>query len=289
MLRTYLRFLFSRRPGLASPSDLPSIRAQWNGIHVCPRKLQQYRLACKTEGEPGLPAHYPHVLASALHLTMLTEPEFPLRMLGALHLRNHVIRYRRIESEETLDLAADMGKARFRPQGIEFDLNTELKADGERVWAERTTFLVRKKLQDESPPSELAEIYPWNEEEQREWSRFEVPAHAGRRFAAITGDYNPIHISRLMARLFGFKRDLVHGMWGVARATAGQPLLQSGDPVRIDVAFKGPLYMENEVVVRESDCRRGRSLRLYCGREARPAVLVVVQAVDHDARPETVN
>jgi acyl dehydratase len=99
----------------------------------------------------------------------------------------------------------------------------------------------------------------------------------------VTGDYNPIHVSRLLARLFGFRRDLVHGMWGLARATAGLEELADDGPVRVDVAFKGPLYMEHEVTVRASPCAGGRSLRLFCEGDERPAMQVAVRRVAADA------
>lgn len=258
---------------------MPRIEATWSEIQVDRTRLSSYRQACSITGEPGLPMHYPHVLVSAMHLNMLTEKEFPLKLLGAVHLRNHAIRYRVIEEDETLDLKAAIVQCRFRPQGYEFDLDTHLSSKGEKVWVERTTLLVRKnKLSQETPASALAEVFPWNEEaESEEACRFDIPSDAGRRFAAITGDYNPIHVSKALARMFGFKRDLVHGMWGVARATAGLELLQSGDPVRVDVAFKGPLFMESDIVVRKQDCNQGQSLRLFCGSEPRPAVQIVVR------------
>ena len=42
----------------------------------------------------------------------------------------------------------------------------------------------------------------------------------GRRYAAISGDYNPIHLGALSAKLFGFKQAIAHGMWSKARCLA---------------------------------------------------------------------
>lgn len=267
---------------------MPKLGAEWNGVKVDTAALTRYREACEIVNEPGLPVHYPHVLVSAMHLNLLTEREFPLKLMGAVHLRNHAIRYRPIEASETLDLSAQLAECRFRPQGIEFDLDTELSSSGELVWAERTTFLVRKKLKTEDPQSPLAEVYPWPGEDAagEEYCRFKVPVKAGKQYASITGDYNPIHVSKVLAKAFGFKRDLVHGLWGVARATAGMEELNSDQPVRVDIAFKGPLFMEHEVVARALDCENGRTLRLFCGKEERPAVQVVVRAASKEEKPE---
>ena len=263
--------------GWVTLAAFPRSRVAGEGVSVGAAKLNDYRRLCWAHEEPGLPLHFPHVLVSPMHLNMLTEPEFPFSLLGAVHLRNHVIRYRVTEPEEPLQLNSAIQSCRFRPQGYEIDLDTELIGEGGVVWSERTTFLVRKKLTKHDPESPLVSVFEGDDHEEAELLRFVVPKNAGKDFARITGDYNPIHVSRWLARLFGFKRDLVHGMWGLARATSGLEELENGKPVRVDVAFKGPLFMEHEVTVLVSDTKDGRRLRLFCGEEPRPAAIVMVR------------
>ena len=43
----------------------------------------------------------------------------------------------------------------------------------------------------------------------------------GRRFAAISGDRNPIHLYPLTAKAFGFPTNIAHGMWTKSRALGG--------------------------------------------------------------------
>ena len=47
------------------------------------------------------------------------------------------------------------------------------------------------------------------------WS---LPASASRAYAAVSGDVNPIHMSALTAKAFGFPRAIAHGMYTAARA-----------------------------------------------------------------------
>lgn len=48
--------------------------------------------------------------------------------------------------------------------------------------------------------------------------RWEIPAFAGREFAVLTGDINPIHSLLPFARLAGFKGCILHGFSSLARA-----------------------------------------------------------------------
>ncbi|MEV5316138.1 MaoC/PaaZ C-terminal domain-containing protein [Streptomyces sp. NPDC052687] len=66
----------------------------------------------------------------------------------------------------------------------------------------------------------------------------------GRRYAAVSGDRNPIHLHPLTARLFGFPRPIAHGMWTLARCLAahGTP-----DAVRVRARFLAPVPLPGTV------------------------------------------
>lgn len=49
-------------------------------------------------------------------------------------------------------------------------------------------------------------------------ARWNYPGSLSRVFAKVCGDYNPIHLWPLTARLFGLRSNVAHGMYSVARA-----------------------------------------------------------------------
>jgi acyl dehydratase len=71
-----------------------------------------------------------------------------------------------------------------------------------------------------------------------------VPSDIGRRYAEMSGDRNPIHLHPLTARLFGFPRAIVHGMWTKARCLAA---LEPRGAFVVDVRFKKPLVLPARV------------------------------------------
>jgi acyl dehydratase len=66
-----------------------------------------------------------------------------------------------------------------------------------------------------------------------------VAADIGRRYAAVSGDRNPIHLYGMTAKAFGFPRQIAHGMWTKARCLAA---LQGRipDALTVQVAFPTP-------------------------------------------------
>lgn len=85
----------------------------------------------------------------------------------------------------------------------------------------------------------------------RELARWELPRTAGRDFAILTGDFNPIHWITPYARMSGFKRVILHGFATMARAIEGlNGALFDGDPTRLavfDCRFTKPLLLPGEV------------------------------------------
>ena len=56
--------------------------------------------------------------------------------------------------------------------------------------------------------------------ELMEVTRWKAPADIGRQYAKVSGDYNPIHLSAVSAKLFGFPTAIAHGLWNKARTLA---------------------------------------------------------------------
>ena len=69
---------------------------------------------------------------------------------------------------------------------------------------------------------------------------WEMPSNLGRRYGAIAGDRNPIHMWPITARLFGFKRHIIHGMWLLGRAIAEVEADIPDGPVEVSVFSDAP-------------------------------------------------
>jgi acyl dehydratase len=85
----------------------------------------------------------------------------------------------------------------------------------------------------------------------REIAYWRIPANAGLAFAALTGDFNPVHWLAPYARLSGFRSTILHGFATLARAVEGLHRgLFSGDVRRlawIEARFTRPLVLPAKV------------------------------------------
>lgn len=239
----YARLLAVRRPRLAPHGARVAEANEARAVVAAPPALAAYRRLCGFDPAAGaLPLTYPHALASPLHLSLLARPSFPVRALGLVHVANAIRALRPLADGAPLDLRCTIAGPRETERGQELDLVTEVRTGGDLAWTETAVLLARRPgagrkaapPATSDPPGPLA-------------ARWTLPADLGRRYAAASGDWNPIHLSAATARLFGFSRAIAHGMWSLARCVAA--LAPPPEGVAIEAAFKLPVALPGEVTL----------------------------------------
>jgi acyl dehydratase len=98
---------------------------------------------------------------------------------------------------------------------------------------------------------------------------WQVPGDIGRRYGAVSGDRNPIHLHNVSAKLFGMPRAIAHGMWLKARVLAAlQPeLLES---FTAEVRFKLPVLLPARVAFFTDKTAGGRAFALHDAKRGIP-------------------
>ncbi len=220
--------------------------------------LATYARACGFTLRDRLPATYPHVLAFPLAIALMARPSFPFALAGLVHLRQRITQRRALTSDEKLTARVYTEARRPHPKGEQFDVISEVTvedddAGADPAWRGVSTYLRRGGVPSgagggilDGTGDAVRETSPLSSPPAAIWR---VPADVGRRYAAASGDINPIHLSRLTSRLGGFKRPIAHGMWTAARCLAA---LEPRLGVRLDyeVAFRAPLLLPATVALR---------------------------------------
>jgi acyl dehydratase len=126
-------------------------------------------------------------------------------------------------------------------------LRTEVRVGGELVWEEISTNLHRGHGDPQAPAPEP----PPSSEALPASATWRLRGDLGRRYGAVSGDLNPIHVHQLSARLFGFDSAIAHGMWTKARSLAALgPQLPGA--FAVEVAFRRPLLLPATVTFGEA-------------------------------------
>ena len=207
-----------------------------DGEHV-----RAYAEVCGFPHKDTVPLTYPHMLAFVLHMAIMTDPAFPAPAIGTVHLENSVTRYRQISIGDILQVSASVSPSRPHAKGRVFDFTTAITdGDGTPVWESTSSYLRRGKGDSDAPAGLEIPTTPSN------GVVWKLPADLGRRYAAVSGDHNPIHLYPVTAKALGFPRQIAHGMWSLGRCVAA---LENRLPeaVTVDVAFKKPILLPGKV------------------------------------------
>jgi acyl dehydratase len=235
---SYVRALIPKRPrtrthALTSPTLTREAGA------ASPARLDAYRQLCGFPVSPVLPITYPHLTAFPMAMSLMTRRDFPFPVLGLVHIRNVIEQPRPISAAEPLTFHVSIAQPHEHPRGSAFDVTADARGEsGEIVWHSVSTYLhvhLRRSRSGFGPdPAPLPPTW-------------RLPPDLGRRYASISGDRNPIHLYPWTARLFGFPRQIAHGMWTMARCVAALDPADPAAAIRASVDFRAPVPLPSAV------------------------------------------
>jgi acyl dehydratase len=289
---SYLRALpFPRRshrvPGTApSPTaGLPSDRLAVRHDLIDRDLMARYDRVCGFRVADELAPTFPHVLGFPLAMHLMTRRDFPLPLLGLVHIRNVITQHGALTADQPLTIEVFADNLRPHRAGQQVDVHTVAVLEHEVAWEETSTYLRR----GPRPPARTAETAtvarPRSEPQPTAEApviRWRVAADIGRRYAAVSGDRNPIHLFPVTAKAFGFPRAIAHGMWLAARTLAAiEPRLPSAYSVEID--FKAPVSLpatvELEALPGSGPSAGGWELKVHTVSTGKPNLIGTIAAL----------
>lgn len=230
--------------------------------------VERYAAVCGyPTGKDAVPLTYPHLLGFPIQLAIMGGPDFPAPAVGSVHVENSITAHRALRVGEQLSVAVAASPARPHPKGTAFDFTTILRDPDDAVAWESTSTYLRRGHGDES--ARAGASYPDAPAHGITWR---LPADLGRRYAAVSGDHNPIHLYPLTAKALGFPRQIAHGMWSLARCAAAIEN-RLPDAVRVDAAFKKPIVLPGTVALGTAPLDDGLAFSLTRPKDGAPHLL----------------
>lgn len=164
-------------------------------------------------------------MTNQLMVLLVVHPGLPVSPLGGVNVRNRVEFFsssdddlRRMTAHATVGGKTNL--ARVVKRGIEFDIHVDVRStrnNDKLVLRQIITILAPCKT---TPSTTKATTTATEEEDEVEYSvigQVEMSSSAPGLWCRVCGDYNPIHVSSLLAKLFGFPGKIAHGNHVVAK------------------------------------------------------------------------
>lgn len=245
-----------------SADSLPDLEVVLDGASVSAATLTAYHRLVGGATTDHVDSVALHGLGFPVALALMSRPEFPLPLIGAVHLSNHTSLLRPVHAGESLTVRATAQDLAAHHAGTTVTIVTRLFSGEDEVHVSRSVYLAKGvRLQGSEAPErpERAEF-----EAPVPTGRWKLPASIGRAWAEVLGDWNPIHLGALPAKALGRKRAIAHGTYLAARALQGA--VRPDQAHEWEITFGAPVSLPGTVsFARKSDgsfvgwdARRGR-------------------------------
>jgi acyl dehydratase len=252
--------------GRKTPRELPDLELELADVELDAAHVADYARVCGFGLRDALPATYLHVRAFPLAMRLMTDGAFPFGVIGLVHVGNRIDQRRPVTIGERPTLRVRAEGLRAHDKGKQFDVVADALIDGEVVWEDRSTYLRLGGGGGGGSKNGAREERPAPPEPEAVWA---VPADIGRRYGAVSGDRNPIHMHDLSAKAFGQSGAIAHGMWLKARCLAAlDPELP--DAFAIDIRFKRPVKLPSKVAFSSAPAGKGRTFAVHHAKKGIP-------------------
>ncbi|BDB40074.1 MULTISPECIES: MaoC/PaaZ C-terminal domain-containing protein [Mycobacterium] len=238
-LRNMLRAVAGALPVLPRSDQLPKRTVTVEELAVDHTNVAAYAAVTGLRYGNNVPLTYPFTLTFPSVMALVSGFDFPFSAMGSVHTENKIVQYRPIAVTDTVGVRVHAENLREHRKGLLVDLVSDVSVGNELAWHQVTTFLhqQRTSLSDEPkpPPQKQPKLPPPP-------TVLKISAAQIRRYAAVGGDHNPIHVNSVAAKLFGFPTVIAHGMFSAAAVLANIEA-RFPDAVQYSVRFGKPVLL----------------------------------------------
>ncbi len=203
---------------------------------------------------------FPYAIITHLHYKLVNNKSFPFSPYGLLHKKEKIILFNKlIKGNWTLN--SSISNYRKVNSGIEFDMISDLYINNKLSWRSTTTAFKKirnnnRKAQTETEKLNIIqEIY--------------LSKSMARKYAWISKNIDPIHVSAFLSKLMGHKGSLMHGMWGLARVLSDIDFPLS-KPLEISCRFVSPMYLPCKAEIGSLRNQNSTDFCLYNSKNQKP-------------------
>lgn len=245
--------------------DLPDISIELEKTVLSPDKIKKYNKICGFDHTLIVPATYIHAYIFPLHTNLLSQPDVPFPLPGLIHYANSITQHRPLYIGEEFSVTCKLGNLIAHEKGQAFEVLSYVEVNKKRIWEDVSIYLYKGK-------EGIGKVLEWKQPVLQEnsikesWSLYQ---NLGFEFAMASGDFNPIHLHPITAKIFGFERHLIHGMWSVGKILS---LLEKRMPESFELtaSFKTPIYLPASVIFRHEKTEQGFNFDIVDNAQEKP-------------------
>ena len=223
-----------------------NIQHQFTSDALDPAHIAQYKRFFGFANNSDVPLTYYYLLSQRAQMAAMLDKAFTFHIPGVVHIENAMELVDEAYSASPFLIEVDVHQMPFlKGEKIFVEFDVRFKQGGITKILCSSRYLVRR---GKSPAPPLDEDFS-ELGAQCTVAKVVLPADIGRRYASLSGDFNPIHLWPWSAKLLGFKQPIAHGMYLVGMTEASLESQQNVPLKRIHVQFINPAVIPGDLEI----------------------------------------
>ncbi|TLU61682.1 hypothetical protein FE810_14340 [Thalassotalea litorea] len=237
---SYLKLLLKKSLPSAQIADF---QCHFSNCRANEKQQQKFRKAMQISPDQSLPISFEFISAFPFMLQVMADIRFAYPALGLIHLSSEFQRHCQLDRSQPFDLQFNLVQGIEHPKGKLIEMRIEFYQREKLCLTNTNVMLKRIKGADGAPKSERARL-PFQQQ-----YFLAINHKLARRYAKVSGDYNPIHLYDFSAKLFGFDRAIIHGMYLCHRLLLDKKITSE----HCKIGFKKPCKLPQKIGVCQHD------------------------------------
>jgi acyl dehydratase len=214
-----------------------SLQRVFDGVMIEAADVAQYRTFL--EWNDPQPLCYLYLLAQRAQVALMADSEFTIAIPGMVHMANKLEQLTPLDFGQPFTLVSYATVPYKKEGSLLPSFVVDIIQNGTKVAYCESQYMAKRKSKTKSQRHEAPNL----EFAVAHTELWTIPANYGRRYARVSGDINPIHVSALFAKAMGFKTSILHGWYSVGRLVKRAEELNGRQYPCIEVAFKSPVFL----------------------------------------------
>ncbi|WP_448564716.1 MaoC/PaaZ C-terminal domain-containing protein [Thalassotalea ganghwensis] len=235
-------------------SGFKPVSYRFNDLTVNSKQVAEFKSMFQC---PELPCSYLYVAAQRYLAFLFVNSEIPSRLLGLIHLSTSYQQYARHLWEQSFDLEVVLTGYHQDEKGIYYHLEINAYQNNAKTLTSKNIVLDKSR----SYRSKRTKRKKQQVDDVQVIESAKLIKGLARHYAKVSGDYNPIHLSDRLAKVFGMRCAVMHGMYNVHWLLTQPDLRKLSSGKLITVKFNRPCYLPTTAaLVRKRDVANQYSL-----------------------------
>jgi hypothetical protein len=218
--------------------------ATWRLDRIDLDHVRRYNAAFGFAGD-AIPLTFLYLLAQRAQLATMLACPIPFRIPGLIHVENRLAMQGPVALDAPLVVTTTLQLPPPAPNGAVHCVLETRAFDGERLaFSCDSTYLIRRGSRAGRADSKA------EAQAGQALGGWTVAHDAGRRYAALSCDWNPIHLWPWSARLMGMRTPIIHGAHTLAKACSLLQASTGRDIAAVWCRFRQPVALGADVALR---------------------------------------